>query len=155
MTLYSRDLTKRPRISRWRLVWIVWEGSASSLGSFHGMSTGEGPVKTRKRWGMQPPAQSSSSPQKPEEAGRTLARSLQREPALPTARIGPREPDFGLWLLEQGESLLLEARGVWSSAPATAGGLPQEPAGGGPAAVLPVPAVYALNRSARRPATRP
>ena len=154
-TLHSKDLTKRPRTVRWRLVWAAWEGSASSPGSFHGLSTGEAPCEDEEDMGVQPPAESSSSPQKLEEAGRTLARSLQREPALPTPRVGPHEPDFGLWLPEQGESLLLEARGVWSSAPASAGRLPQEPAGGGPVAGLLVPAAHALNRSAWHPAAQP
>ena len=76
---------------------------------------------------MQPRAQSPCSPQKPEEAGRTLARSLRREPALPTAQVRPCEPDFGLWLPERGEALLLRACGVWSSTPAAVGGCHESP----------------------------
>lgn len=54
-TSYSRDFTKRLRILRWWLVWIIWEGSASFLGSFYGSEhRGRGPMKMRKRQGMQP-----------------------------------------------------------------------------------------------------
>lgn len=85
------------------------------------------PVKTRKRRGDAAPSPELWQP--PEAgSGREDPRREPAEGASPAHSLGqPREPDFGLGLPERGGALLLEARGVCSSAPAAVGGCHESP----------------------------
>lgn len=120
------------------------------------MSTGEGPREDEEEMGgrsHQPRA--PAAPRSRKRQGGLLPGAFRGSQPCPPPGSGPESLTLDCGFQNWGEALLLEARGVWSSTPATAGGLPREPAGGGPAASLPVPAAHTLNCSARRPAAQP